>query len=322
MKLAILILNFRTPQLTVDCLASLEPEIIADREGAIRVLLLDNASGDGSVGILRAAIEERGWGDWVELIAGEANLGFAGGNEFLMDRILALPDPPPFVLLLNSDTIVHRGCLSCSLRAVEADPRIGAYSCMLRNADGSVQNVARKLPTPLRATVHALGLPWTVPKLFGWADLDDPNWDREAGARDVEWIGGAFLLMRTDLVRRIGGLDTDFFFYGEDMEFCHRVRKSGHRVLFDPGGSITHFGGASSDPARLLDERKARYGWQARLMVQRKCYGRLAEQWSIWVHRGILRWRRWKQRKAPESDAYRATVQAEAILRDPWQKRP
>ncbi len=320
MKLAILILNFRTPQLTMDCLASLEMEVAGLGNGEVRVLLLDNASGDDSVPVLEEGIRERGWSAWVDLIAGDTNLGFAGGNSFLMERVLEMEEPPPFMLLLNSDTVVDSGCLEICLRAVQADPRIGAYSCMLRNGDGSVQNVARKLPTPVRATFHALGLPWTLPRLFGWADLDDRGWDREAGARDVEWIGGAFLLTRTDLVRKIGGLDNDFFFYGEDMEFCHRVRKAGHRVLFDPAGSITHLGGASSDPARLLDERKARYGWQARLLVQRKCYGRWAEGWTVWVHRSILRWRRWKQRKEPDSDAYRATVQAEAILRDPWQR--
>ncbi len=154
--------------------------------------------------------------------------------------------------------------------------------------------------------------------MFGWADLEDPSWSREKKARDVGWIGGAFLLTKSDLVERIGGLDEDFFFYGEDIEFCHRVSRNGHRVRFDPSGEIVHLGGASSDSSRLLDERKVRLEWQARLLVQRKCYGRWAEWWLRRLNLAILAWRWRSQRKAPESLAAQATVRARKILRDPW----
>jgi GT2 family glycosyltransferase len=236
----------------------------------------------------------------------------------LIRKVLAEKDVPKYLLLLNSDTIVHPGCLEASVKAFEKEPQTGALSCMLRNADGSVQNVCRQLPSPLRMTLHFLGLPWTMPRLFGWADLEDPGWNREKESRDVGWVGGAFLLVRSDLVEKIGGLDEDFFFYGEDIEFCHRIKRNGYRVRFDPSGEITHLGGASSDSSRLLDERKVRLEWQARLLVQRKCYGRLAESWMRRLNLAILAWRWRGQRRDPESVDAQATLRARKILRNPW----
>lgn len=316
MKLSVLILNFRTPELAVDCIRSLD----AERSGPIdfRVELLDNASGDHSAEFLEKAVRANNWAAWVDFEAGEKNLGFAGGNNHLIRKVLRQDPVPEYLLLLNSDTIVHPGCLKAAVRAFEKNSRTGAMSVMLRNADGSIQNVCRRLPSPLRMSAHALGLPWTFPRLFGWADLEDPGWDRETTARKVGWVGGAFLLTRSDLVRKIGGLDQDFFFYGEDIEFSHRVARSGHEVRFDPSGSITHLGGASSDSSRLLDERKVRLEWQARLLVQRKCYGKWAEAWMRSLNRAILAWRWRRQRKNPETDDALATVRARKILRDPW----
>ncbi len=277
MSLCVIVINFRTPGYTIDCLASLEPER-ADVPG-LHVLLVENASGDDSVPRLRQAIAEKGWSDWVTFLPQEKNLGFAGGNNVGFRRVLAQAHPPEFILLLNSDTLVHRGCLKLALERVRREPDIGVMSCMLRNRDGSVQNICRRFPSPPRETVRALGLPYVWRRPFEWAELEDAGWDRERTARDVGWVGGAFMLMRTETVRRLGGLDESFFFYGEDIEFCHRMWRGGLRVFFDPAGSITHFGGGSSDSARLADRRKEVLIWRARFHVQRRCYGALAAAW-------------------------------------------
>lgn len=306
MSIAVIVINFRTPAYTIDCLASLTPE----REDVpdLRVLLVDNASGDDSLPRLRAAIDANGWSGWVTLLPQERNLGFAGGNNVALRRLLAEPAPPPFLLLLNSDTLVRRGCLKRCLEIMAADARIGNLSCMLRNRDGSVQNVCRRFASPGRETVRALGLPYLLPAWFGWADPEDPGWDRERTARDVDWIGGAFMLLRTGTVRAAGGLDESFFFYGEDAEFCHRIWRHGWRVRFDPAAEIVHFGGGSSDPERLPDRRRTILTWIARFRFQEKCYGRPAAWWlrlvytgsvamnlfSLWVtgRRGTPGWRR------------------------------
>jgi GT2 family glycosyltransferase len=200
------------------------------------------------------------------------NYGFAGGN----NRGLEAAGYADYTLLLNSDTVAHPGCLAYCRGVMERDAGIGAMSCMLLNKDGSVQNVARRFPSPARVAAVTLGLDSRFPRVFGWADTEDAGWDRRTAARDVDWLGGAFLLIRGSVLARTGPMDESFFFYGEDIEFCHRIRRAGFRCRYDPGASITHFGGGSSDPARLAAKARSVHAWSARYRVQRLCYGRVA----------------------------------------------
>ncbi len=273
-ELGIVIVNFRTPDLTIDCLRSLAPE--ADAIPGLRAIVVDNASGDASDARIEQAITEQGWGGWASLVRSPRNGGFAFGNNVAIRMLRGARR----ILLLNSDTIVHPGALRASMDALDADPRVGVLSCRLLNADGSVQNVARRFPTPLRLIVCATALTWRFPRLFGWANTDDPAWDRETLARDVDWLGGAFMLVRGDLMERLGGLDESFFFYGEDIEFCHRAWRAGFRCRYDPRASITHLGGSSSDPTRLNSRARNRHAWAGRYLVLRRCHGLFAE-WLI-----------------------------------------
>ena len=290
-RTAIVLLNYRTPELTGACLESVAGRGGSGSGTSTEVIVVDNASGDGSADTLRREIASRGWGDWARLYEAERNLGFAGGNNFGI-RHAGSAD---YVLLLNSDTIVHPGCLDACLARMEAERDIGAMSCLVLNEDGTVQNVSRKFPTPLRSVVASLGLPWKMPKTFGWADTDDLGWDRRATRQDVDWIGGAFMLLRREALDAVGLLDEDFFFYGEDIEICHRLQRAGWRVHYDPAGSITHLGGGSSDASRVPNRTKQTYAFAARYLVQRKCYGRWAAislrliDLAVWVLR--LGWR-------------------------------
>ena len=286
MSLTVIIVNYRTPQLCVECLGSLVQE--RAEVPHLRVLLVDNDSRDDSVAVIAHAIAVHGWGDWIEILPQKQNLGFAGGNNVAIGLALASNNAPEFLLLLNSDTIVHAGCLRESVARMQSDERIGALSCMVRNGDGSVQNVCRKFASPLRETCRALGLPYLFPRFFNWADLEDLGWSRQNMAREVEWIGGAFMLLRASAIRKLGGLDENFFFYGEDIELCHRLRRAGWRVFFDPAGKITHLGGGSSDGTRLGAVRRLELVWKARLQVQRRCYGNLSALWIRALYLGSV----------------------------------
>jgi GT2 family glycosyltransferase len=180
------------------------------------------------------------------------------------------------VLLLNSDTLVHEGCLGHCLKVLEEHRDIGAIGCRLLSTDGTAQTMARRFPTPLRQIASSFALPSRFPSLFGWASIEDASWDRCTVKRDVDWLGGAFLMLRGSLLDRIGLLDEDFFFYGEDVELNHRIHRAGYRRHYDPAVSITHFGGGSSDPERMDTLRRQSEYWRARYLVQRKCYGRWA----------------------------------------------
>ena len=268
--LGVVIVNFRTAEMTIGCLRSLAGEV----SGAtgVRVVVVDNGSEDGSADKIASVIEEEGWTDWVSVKALERNGGFAFGNNRGME---ALKDSR-YVLLLNSDTVVQPGCLRHCFNVMESEPSVGVMSCMLLNSDGTVQNVARRFPTPLRVLLSSLGLPWKICLLFGWADVDDPTWDRGCTKRDVDWLGGAFLFVRRGVIDKMGGLDEDFFFYGEDVEFCHRVWRAGYRCHYDPAVAVTHYGGGSSDPTRMNRAQRNEHYWRARYLVQKKCYGKFA----------------------------------------------
>jgi N-acetylglucosaminyl-diphospho-decaprenol L-rhamnosyltransferase len=274
--LLIVVLNYRTPALTIDCLASLADKQ-AELPNGFHVLLVDNGSGDGSDDQLAAAIATRGWADWVTLMPLAENRGFAGGNNAALELLKTTYATVPFALLLNSDTIVHPNALRHCHAVMTADPKIGVTSCQLQSPDGSVQNATRMFPTPLKQALCAFGLPWVWPSRFAWADIYDVPDTLLHTKRDAEWLCGAFMFLRTEALKQIGGgLDESFFFYGEDIELCFRFHRHGWRVHYDPAAAITHIGGSSSDPTRVASRLKNVYTWQARYRIQTVCYGRTA----------------------------------------------
>jgi N-acetylglucosaminyl-diphospho-decaprenol L-rhamnosyltransferase len=273
MKLLIIIINYRTPRITLDCLASLAAQI---GEVETQAVVVDNASGDDSVSLLREAIKKNRWETWVALKTSDTNLGFAGANNLAMDTLLDHREAQ-YVLLLNSDAILGENVLRHCYEKMESDRSIAILSCMVLNPDATVQNVARRLPTPLRMVANSFGLHWLWPKGFAWADLDDLAWDRRTIEREVEWVGGAFMFIRRRAIDKFGGLDTTFFLNGEDVEFCHRTRQHGGKVWYDPRVSVVHLGGGSRDSSRLDPIRRDSLVWQSRYLVQRRCYGQAAE---------------------------------------------
>jgi N-acetylglucosaminyl-diphospho-decaprenol L-rhamnosyltransferase len=305
MSLLIVIINYRTPQVTLDCLASLAPQI--DDVPDTHVVLIENGSGDQSFQCLRERIQKNGW-RWITIIPSQANHGFAAGNNLGLSTLLDRP-ADEYVLLLNSDTLVQPGVLRHCVAAMESDPSVGVMSCLLLNADGTVQNAARRFPNPLRLAATSFGLPWHLPTLFRWADLEDPAWDRRTTSRYVDWVGGAFMFIRRKVIDRIGGLDERFFFYGEDTEFCHRVTRGGWNVRYDPAVAVVHLGGASSDPTRVPAKQRDILQWQARYLLQRRCYGQAAEMFirAVDIASFGLRYLKliaWGRRNTPEYADY------------------
>jgi len=272
--LAVVIVNYRTAGLTEQCLRSLAEEVV-DVSGA-RVVVVDNGSGDGSAERFERVIRERGWSEWASVLALPENVGFAAGN----NRGIEAVGEAEHYLLLNSDTIAHRGALSHCLTVMEREPDVGAMSCLVANEDGSPQTAARRFPTPIRQLLSAVGLPWRAARLFRWADVEDPGWDRRTVRRDVDWLGGAFLLVRGEALRQVGPLDERFFMYGEDVELCHRLARAGWRRLYDPSVAITHFGAGSSEATASAIAAKNERARRARRLVQRLCYGRGAA-WAL-----------------------------------------
>lgn len=267
MKLLVVIVNFRVPELTVQCLQSLEPEV--QQIPGCRVVVCENGSGDNSVEVLTRAIQKYDWGSWVELLVSSENLGFTGGNNLAIRPTLASADPPDYVLLLNPDTTVRADSLLALLRFMDGNPRAGVAGSRLLNPDGTEQGSPfrdhswiSELDRGLRlGIVSRLARRWQVPM------------PKPVGCREVHWVSGASLMVRRVVLEQVGLLDEGLFTYFDDADYCLRARRAGWQVWFVPESVVVHYEGASSGVARRFVTRRPAYWFQARQRYFLKNFG-------------------------------------------------
>lgn len=230
-KLSVIVVSFNTCQLTLDCIESVY-EATKDRL-EVEVIVVDNASNDGSAEAIASAYPS------CDVIRNERNIGFAAANNQAFRVATA-----PFVLLLNSDTLVLRGALERSVDYMNRHPEVGAFSCRVLNSDGTVQRVCSQFPSLINLTLQLFGLDklrWPI--WLGRYQMRD--WARDS-VRDVEVISGCFMLVRSSVIDEVGNLDERFFFFGEETDWCVRIRSAGWKLRFAPVGEIIHHGGGSS----------------------------------------------------------------------------
>jgi hypothetical protein len=153
--------------------------------------------------------------------------------------------------LLNSDTLVHGTALQDSVAWLDAHPEVGAMGIRALNADGSTQMTCHQFPSLINQFLLASGL-WKLkrPRFFGRYMMTD--WARDT-EREVEVISGCWLMLRRPVLEGVGPFDEDFFFFGEETDWCRRMRDAGWKLVFTPLGSFTHFGSVS---ARKLDHKR------------------------------------------------------------------
>lgn len=215
---AVVIVNFRTKVLTADAVLSVLGESVVQE-----VVVVDNDSGDGSAEFLRTAFAN----ERVRLIESPSNVGFGRGVNLGVSHSCA-----PYVFLLNSDAVVRPEALAALRAALDADPGIGVVAPAVYLADGhSLQPDAHgPLPAP-RAVLR------TNP--VKGAALDP-------GERAPGWVSGVAMMLRRVDFDTLGGFDSDFTMYLEDVDLCRRVRASGRRVAREPSAAVVHLGGRST----------------------------------------------------------------------------
>lgn len=262
-ELAVIVLNFRTPALTVDCLRSLAGEVDGD---AIEAIVLDNASGDGSAEQIEQEITHAGWGGWARVVCADENGGFSEGNNIG----IAAADAEVY-LFLNSDTIVRPGSVACLLEAVRrSDGLVGAQ---LEWADGTPQENRRAYLRPLHEFARGAHT-GAVSRLAGRA-LPKASRGRD-GLVEAPWVSFACVAIARAVIERIGGLDDGFFMYFEDMDFCRRAAEAGFSVGMAPDARVVHLKGGTSPVQSLTAEqaRRPAYYYAARSRYLAKHYGR------------------------------------------------
>ncbi len=269
LSLLVLIVCFRAADLTVDCLRTLVPQV-REIEGA-RVAVCENGTGSESVDRIRQAIDEEGWGDRVGMKIISPNRGFAGGNNAVLREVMAWPAPPRFVLLLNSDTLLHDGALGSMFDAIEARPDIGVLGPRIEWLGGEVQNTTYRYRTPLTEMLMAARtgpLTRCFPTHTSVFSIPD-------GPMDPDWLTFACAIIRREVLQQVGILDDGYYLYYDDLDYCRRAKRAGWRIHYWPEARVVHLRGQSNPLKTLALEfkRRPRYFYASRARYFAKFYG-------------------------------------------------
>ena len=267
MKLLVVILNYRVTSLTIDCLRSLEPEVSATP--GFRVAVLENGTGGDAYPDLRRAIDENGWGGWVDLDEVHPNRGFTGGNNILIRKAFASDDPPDYILLLNADTGVEPDALGALVRQMDATPGAGIGGSLLLSPDGVVQASPFRFAGIATELDRGMGLGIVSRLLEPWGIVPPTP----KGPCSVEWVSGASMILRRTMLEQIGLLDEGLYTYFDDIDVCLRARRAGWETWFVPGSRVMHLEGASTGIVDRAVKRRPAYWFAARRRFFLKSYG-------------------------------------------------
>lgn len=268
---SVVIVNYNTRAMTLQALESI---FISQTDYCYEVILVDNASSDDSV------VSVCGLFPGVQMIENRTNVGFATANNQGI-RISS----GRYVLLLNSDTRIERDTLQSMIAFMDEQPMAGASGCKILLPDGQLDPACKRgFPTPLTSLFYVTG----AARLFsrsavlnryhmGHLSADDTN--------AVDAIVGAFMVVRRDVIDQVGLLDEEFFMYGEDIDWCYRIKQAGWQVYYYPHVQIMHYKGGSSPrrPPWLIREF-----YRSMMLFYRKHYQHTYNPLvSIVVHAGI-----------------------------------
>jgi len=261
--LSIIIVSYNTQKLVDELLGS----ITAAKKGdyRIEIILVDNDSNDGSVAMVKKRYPQ------VKILVNQINLGFAAANNKGMRNAKGR-----LVLLLNSDTQVEKDTLVKMIDFIDTNSRYQAATCRVELADGRLDPAChRGFPSPWAAFSYFAKLEKVFPrsKIFGqyhqgWKDLTKVH--------QVEVISGAFFLVSRKIIEKVGLLDEGFFMYGEDVDWCLRIKKAGFRIGFAPNTKIIHVKGKSGrskdSEQKEVKDQVTKHFWGAMKLFYKKHY--------------------------------------------------
>jgi hypothetical protein len=273
LHLVVVVLNYRTPGMTVDCLESLEPQ--AHAISGTRVYVVDNASGDGSGEYIAGAIRDRGWSGWCELILSPVNGGFAAGNNLALEAA-EMAGGYELALLLNSDTLLRAGAIAELIGFLEAHTGVGIVGSRLEDPDGTPQASAFRFPSLMSSFEGGIRLGVVSRVLSRWV-VAMPVRDE---AHRADWLCGASLMIRREVIDRVGLLDDGYFMYFEETDFCLAARRAGFEAWYVPASRVVHLVGQASGvtskrPAAGRAKRRPGYWFDSRRRYFVKNHGKV-----------------------------------------------
>jgi GT2 family glycosyltransferase len=260
---SIVIVSFNTRELLRECLESVIRE---SANLSVEILVIDNNSWDGSPQMVEEEFPQ------IRLIRSAINLGFGSANNLALAHARGR-----YYVLLNSDAFFQSDALKIAIRHMEETPECGLAGGRLIGRDGSWQPSARSFHTITHDLIVRTGLASKYPKSRFFGHFDRTWADQYQGAT-VDWVPGAFSIIRPAAVEKTGLFDPAFFLYYEEVDLCHRIKQAGYTIWYWPDIVVIHIGGESSRQLKNLDisSRSAQVEmWRMRstLLYYRKYHG-------------------------------------------------
>lgn len=232
MDISAIIVSFNVRELLSACIKS----VIESAESLkIEIFVVDNNSHDGSSQEVRNNFPN------VKLLSNKKNLGFSKANNQAIKKAKG-----KYILILNPDTVMEKDTLLKMKQFMDKNPKIGISTCRVELPDGNLDHDCRRLfPTPWKALCHFSG----ISKLFRGSGVFDQYYMGFADSsleHEIDACAGAFMLVRNAAIKKVGLFDEDFFFYGEDLDWCWRFKEKGYKIVYTPITKIVHYKGVSS----------------------------------------------------------------------------
>ncbi len=234
LDLSIIIVSYSTKEFLRRLLDSIGENISAGIK--YEVIVVDNASADNSSVMVAKDFPK------IKLIANNQNFGFSKAN----NQGIKKTDKSRYVLFLNPDTLLEKGTIEEMIKFMDQNTDAGAATCKVVMSNGQIDDAThRGFPTPWNAFTHFSGISKIFPSskllngyYLGWKDIEKVH--------EIDALAGAFMLVRRVAGEEVKWWDEDYFFYGEDIDFCFMLRAAGWKIYYVPTVSIFHYKGASS----------------------------------------------------------------------------
>ncbi|MHB1317987.1 MAG: glycosyltransferase family 2 protein [Anaerolineae bacterium] len=275
LDLSVIIVNWNTRDLLAECLRSVYDTV---HDLAFEVFVVDNASSDGSVAMVREQFPD------VHLIDNADNVGFARANNQSIVKANG-----EYLLLLNPDTVLGSGAIKQLVGFMEARPAYALVGAQLLNPDGTEQGSWGRFPG-LRSELPLVNRLYPPPPLRR-IEIEE---NVSVSYLDVPWVSGACLLLRRALITEVGVLDEAFWLYTEETDLCQRARQRGHRVASVTSARVWHYRRAASGQ-RMIPSML--WFYQSKVRFVAKHQGRLSAR----AVKSILRWKAMIWRRSPHT---------------------
>lgn len=261
--ISIIIVSFNTREVLRESLQSVERE-----QGSLRteVFVVDNNSHDGSVEMVKSEFPH------VKVIRSSVNLGFGAANNVALEQARGR-----YMVLLNSDAFLCPDSLRLSVELMDANPSVGLAGGRLVGRDHALQPSARMFPSILSDFLVLTGLAHKFPKSRFFGQFDR-TWADPMQTAEVDWVPGAYSIIRTEALQKVGFFDPEFFLYSEEVDLCRRIQQAGYKIMYWPQIVVIHIGGESSRQIKTLEMSSAgaqlvRWRMRSTLLYYRKHHG-------------------------------------------------